>query len=280
MSLSGWSAYHVYECVGTGSFGKVYRGRRRFTGQFVALKVIPKSGQSAADLLVLRREVDILRQLDHPNIIMLLDFFETPRDVVLVTEFAHGELLQILRDDGMLPHSVVRSIARQLASALRYLHTHKIMHRDLKPQNVLVGSGGIVKLCDFGFARELAASGDMMASIKGTPLYIAPEVFSGLEYGAKADLWSLGVLLYELVEGKPPFYASSIPELMRLIAASNGPPALAADTPQSFVSFLQVLLVKDPGLRANWPELDAHPYLNDGIAAEPAVARQPTTATH
>jgi fused-like protein len=255
-------AYHVYECVGTGSFGKVYRGRRRFTGQFVALKVIPKSGKSLSDILVLRREVDILRLLDHENIVLLLDYFETSHDIVLVTEFAHGELLQILQDDGSLPPSVVQSIAQQLASALRYLHSKKIMHRDLKPQNVLVGSGGIVKLCDFGFARELSSTGAMLSSIKGTPLYIAPEVFAGVEYGVKADIWSLGVLLFELATGKPPFYAATLPELMRLIAVTpDSDVVFPPDVPPECADFLQLLLAKDPALRAGWPELDAHPYL-------------------
>ncbi len=111
----------------------------QYTGQFVALKFISKSGKSEADLAALRQEIAILRQLDHENIILLLDYFETSRDVVVVTEFAHGELLTILQDDGALPEETVASIARQLASALAHLHSHRIMHRDMKPQNVLVG---------------------------------------------------------------------------------------------------------------------------------------------
>lgn len=254
-------AYHVYECVGIGSFGKVYRGRRKYTGQFVAIKVIPKAGKSAADLLVLRREAAILRQLDHVNIILLLDYFETARELVLVTEYAHGELLQILQDDVSLPPDVVRSITRQLVSALRYLHEHRIAHRDLKPQNVLVGSGGVVKLCDFGFAAELGAGGSLLASLKGTPLYIAPEVFCGGEYDLRADLWSLGVLVYELAVGRPPFYAASLPELMRVVGTAAEPPFPAGAVPPDCEAFLRRLLVKDPAGRADWPELAGHAFL-------------------
>ena len=111
----------------------------QYTGQFVALKFISKAGKSDADLAALRQEIAILRQLDHENIILLLDYFDTPRDLVVVTEFAHGELLQVLQADGALPEDTVRSIAVQLSRALHYLHSHHIMHRDLKPQNVLVG---------------------------------------------------------------------------------------------------------------------------------------------
>jgi fused-like protein len=126
---------------------------------------------------------------------LLLDYFETSRDIVVVTEYAHGELFQILQDDRLLPLETVRSIARQLVGALHYLHSHRIMHRDMKPQNVLVASHGIVKLCDFGFARQMSKDTVMLNSIKGTPLYLSPEVFRDQSYDHKADLWGLGVML-------------------------------------------------------------------------------------
>lgn len=262
-------AYHVYECVGTGSFGKVYRGRRKYTGQFVALKVIPKIGKTEADLRLLRTEAKILRQLDHVNIILLLDHFETASDIVLVTEFAHGELLQILQDDHVLPPAVVQSIARQLTSALHYLHDHRIMHRDLKPQNVLVSSGGVVKLCDFGFAAELSSASAMLASIKGTPLYLAPEVFSGRgEYDLRADIWSLGVVLYELALGRPPFFAATLPELMRLIAETPAPSFPSGAVPADLEDLLRRMLVKDPAMRAGWREIEAHPFMTAETSQE------------
>ena len=260
-------AYHVLERVGEGSFGKVFRGRRRFTGQIVALKFISKSGKSAADLAALRQEIAILRRLDHENIVLLLDFFETPRDVVVVTEYAHGELLQVLQDDGALGAAAVRSVARQLVRALHFLHARRIMHRDLKPQNVLVASNGVIKLADFGFARALSASTALLTSIKGTPLYMAPEIYQDRRYDPSADAWGLGVMLFELATGTPPFYAPSLKELRELIVAAEAiayPPAL----PPLLVDFLRRLLVRDPARRAGWDELLRHPYVaaeSDGI---------------
>ena len=162
--------YERLEQLGKGSFSTVYRGRRVFTGQFVSLKVIPTAKKSPEELAALRCEVEILRRLDHPSIIGLLDVLETPAELTLVTELAQGELLEVLLEDGALPDAVVRSVAAQLTSALAYLHARGVVHRDLKPQNVLVAAGGRVKLCDFGFAREIPSF--LMSSIKGTPLYV------------------------------------------------------------------------------------------------------------
>ena len=255
-------AYHVLERVGEGSFGKVFRGRRRYTGQFVALKFISKAGKSEADLAALRQEVAILRRLDHENVVLLLDFFETPRDVVVVTEYAHGELLQVLQDDGSLAEATVRSVAAQLAAALHYLHRHRVMHRDMKPQNVLVSSNGVIKLADFGFARALASSTALLTSIKGTPLYMAPEIYEQQRYDPSADLWGLGVLLFELAAGAPPFYAPSLQALRKLIVAAE-PVAYPAAMSPLLVSFLSLLLVRDPALRAGWDEILRHPFIAD-----------------
>jgi len=125
--------YQVLERIGEGSFGRVYRGRRMGSGQIVALKFIPKKDRSSADLAALRSEIEILRRLDHPNIIRMLDAYETPREFCLVMEFAPGELFRILQDDGKLPLEAVRSIAAQMCRALSYLHANRIIHRDMKP---------------------------------------------------------------------------------------------------------------------------------------------------
>ncbi|VDN09171.1 unnamed protein product [Dibothriocephalus latus] len=158
--------YHVLECIGEGSFGRVYKGRRRYTGQIVALKFIPKQGKSEKALQNLKKEFEIMKSIHHPNIISMIDAFETQKEVVAVTDYAEGDLFQIIEDDGRLPEDVIRSVSAQLVSALFYLHAHRILHRDMKPQNILLGHGGIVKLCDFGFARAVGSTTLVITSIK------------------------------------------------------------------------------------------------------------------
>lgn len=180
--------YHVLHPIGEGSFGKVYKGRRKFSGQIVALKFITKRGKSEKDLASLRQEIEILRGLHHENIILLLDSFETAHEICVVTEFAQGELFEILEDDKNLPEPEVRKIAQQLVQSLHYLHSNRIIHRDMKPQNILISANGTVKLCDFGFARAMSSNTVVLTSIKGTPLYMAPELVREHPYNHTVDL--------------------------------------------------------------------------------------------
>ncbi|NXC76348.1 STK36 kinase, partial [Anhinga anhinga] len=251
--------YHVLEMIGEGSFGRVYKGRRKRSAQVVALKFIPKVGRSEKELKNLQREIEIMRGLHHPNIIQMLDSFETDKEVVVVTDYAEGELFQILEDDGSLPEDQVQTIAAQLVSALYYLHSHRILHRDMKPQNILLGKDGVVKLCDFGFARAMSIHTMVLTSIKGTPLYMSPELVEERPYDHTADLWSVGCILYELFVGTPPFYTSSIFQLVSLIVKDpiKWPEAISP----VFKSFLQGLLMKDPRQRLSWPELLSHPFI-------------------
>ena len=158
--------YHILECIGEGSFGRVFKGRRKYTLDIVAMKFISKVGRSDKELMSLRKEIDIMRGLKHDNIITLLDSFDTENEVCVVTDFADGELFHILEDDQKLPEEVVHHIAHQLVSALWYLHSNRILHRDMKPQNILLCNGGLVKLCDFGFARAMGVDTFMVTSIK------------------------------------------------------------------------------------------------------------------
>jgi fused-like protein len=161
--------YHVLEQIGEGQFGKVYKGRRKFGSEMVALKFLGKKGKSEKELAALRTEMQILESLtDCPYIIRMLDWFETASEICVVTEFASGELFEVLEDDQSLPESTVRSIAIQLVDALRYLHSNRVIHRDLKPQNILLGAAGTLKVCDFGFARAMSANTSLLTSVKGS----------------------------------------------------------------------------------------------------------------
>ncbi|KHM99314.1 Serine/threonine-protein kinase 36 [Glycine soja] len=257
----GVENYHVIELVGEGSFGKVYKGRRKHTGQTVAMKFIIKHGKTEKDIHNLRQEIEILRKLKHGNIIQMLDSFESPQEFCVVTEFAQGELFEILEDDKCLPEEQVQAIAKQLVKALHYLHSNRIIHRDMKPQNILIGAGSVVKLCDFGFARAMSTNTVVLRSIKGTPLYMAPELVREQPYNHTVDLWSLGVILYELFVGQPPFYTNSVYALIRHIV--KDPVKYPDRMSPNFKSFLKGLLNKAPESRLTWPALLEHPFVKE-----------------
>ncbi|KAI4346731.1 hypothetical protein L6164_007603 [Bauhinia variegata] len=208
--------------------GKVYMGRRKCTGQTVAMKFIMKHGKSEKDVHNLRQEIEILRRLKHDNIIQMLDSFESPQEFCVVTEFAQGELFEILEDDQCLPEEQVQAIAKQLVRALHYLHSNRIIHRDMKPQNIPIGTGSVVKLCDFGFARAMSTNTVALQSIKGTPLYMAPEL-------------ALARWCY------------------------SDPVKYPKNMTAHFKSFLKGLLSKTPESRLTWPALLEHPFVKETV---------------
>ncbi|PIK46213.1 putative serine/threonine-protein kinase 36 [Apostichopus japonicus] len=228
-------------------------------------------GRSEKELQSLRKEIEIMRTLHHANIIEMLDTFETEKEVVAVTDYAEGELFQILEDDGTLPEEQVQVIACELVSALYYLHSHRILHRDMKPQNILLGKGGVVKLCDFGFARAMSVHTLVLTSIKGTPLYMAPELVEEKPYDHTTDLWSLGCILYELFVGTPPFYTNSIFQLVSLII--KDPVKWPKSMSPEFKSLLQGLLTKNPSQRLSWPHLMHHPFIADKVTVPDSLSQ-------
>ncbi|RID62619.1 hypothetical protein BRARA_E01681 [Brassica rapa] len=231
--------------------GRVYKGRRKYTGHFIM-----KQGKSEKDIQSPRQEIKILRKLKLGNIIEMLDSFENEREFCVVTEFVQGELFEILEDDKRLPEEQVQAIAKQL------------------PQNILIGVGSVVKLCDFGFARAMSTNTVVLRSIKGTPLYMAPELVREQPYNHTADLWSLGVILYELYVGQPPFYTNSVYALIRHIVKVYK--SFPDEMSPYFKSFLKGLLNKVPQSQLTWPALLEHPFIKDSL--EEVEAREMHTA--
>lgn len=259
--------YAVISFIGEGSFGRVFKAKHKETEAVVALKVIRKKGRSVKDLKNLRQECDIQRQLKHPNIIRMIDSFDTDSELVVVTEYAEKELHSILAKEGCLNEDQVKKITWDLVSALYYLHSHRVLHRDLKPQNVLLDSSGCAKLCDFGLARIMTNATHILTSIKGTPLYMAPELIEEKPYDHQADLWSLGCIVYELIAGQPPFCTMSIWQLVRMIR--HKPVQWPSFISTEARSFLQGLLHKDPMKRMTWPEILEHPFVAGHVTILP-----------
>lgn len=265
--------YSVLDLIGEGSFGRVFRGKDKQTGEIVALKLIPKVGHSDKDIKSLRCECKIQKELQHPNIVKMIDAFETDNEVISVAEYVPGELFRLFDQykaevvgQRRLPEYRVKELAGDLVSALHYLHRNRILHRDIKPQNILLDTEGRAKLCDFGFARNLGLNTMVLTSIKGTPLYMAPELIEEKPYDHTADIWSLGCIIYELLVGVPPFSTSSLFQLIKKIRYESvqWPSHLSAVARD----WLQGTLEKDCRRRLSWPDLHNHPFVKDYVSIQ------------
>lgn len=171
-------SYELKECIGQGQFSRVYSAIHISSKTRVALKLVPKpptSNTTSPDfisLATLKDEVKCQRALRHPNTLRLLACFDTPTQVVFVSELCSSDLLQLLKKSGKFSEIRVKEIAQELVSGLGYLHENQYIHRDLKLQNVLVGLDGKLKICDFGFTKKVESMDMVLMSVKGTPIYM------------------------------------------------------------------------------------------------------------
>ncbi|KAH9618827.1 hypothetical protein KSS87_020858 [Heliosperma pusillum] len=253
--------YHVYEKIGTGKYSAVYKGRKKKTIEYFALKSVDKSHKNK-----ILQEVRILHALQHPNVLKFYAWYETSAHLWLVLEYCvGGDLLSLLRQDVQLPEDSIHDLACDIVRALLFLHSKGIIYCDLKPSNILLDENGHTKLCDFGLARKLSdlaktPSSSLPQSKRGTPFYMAPELFQdGGVHSYASDLWALGCVLYECYAGKPPFVGREFTQLAKSILSDPTPP-LPGNPSRSFVNLVNSLLVKDPAERIQWSEVCGHAF--------------------
>lgn len=219
-SKKRWSLenFDIGRPLGKGKFGNVYLARERQSKFILALKVLFKKQLEKAGVEhQLRREVEIQSHLRHPNILRLYGYFHDPSRVYLILEFApKGELYSELQRCGHFPEDRSATYIMELADALNYCHSKKVIHRDIKPENLLLGANGELKIADFGWSVHTPSS--RRSTLCGTLDYLPPEMIEGKTHDEKVDLWSLGVLCYEFLVGKPPFEAKSHEETYRRIS--------------------------------------------------------------
>ncbi|XP_010613651.1 serine/threonine-protein kinase 33 isoform X1 [Fukomys damarensis] len=220
--------YTFGRTLGQGSFGMVFEAKDKETETKWAIKKVNKEKAGSSAVKLLEREVNILKSVKHEHIIHLEQIFETPKKMYLVMELCEdGELKEILDRKRHFSENETRWIIQSLASAIAYLHNKDIVHRDLKLENIMVKSSFIdannemnlnIKVTDFGLAvQKHGRSEAMLQATCGTPIYMAPEVINAHDYSQQCDIWSIGVIMYILLCGGPPFLANSEEKLFELI---------------------------------------------------------------
>ncbi|XP_068634486.1 serine/threonine-protein kinase ATG1a-like [Aristolochia californica] len=253
--------------IGSGSFAVVWRSRHRSLGVEVAIKEIDKKQLSSKVKESLLKEIDILRHIKHPNIIRLHEAIQTEDKIYLVLEYCvGGDLGAYIQRFGRVSDTTAKHFMRQLAMGLQVLQENHLIHRDLKPQNLLLSSiheNAVLKIGDFGFARYLTPQG-LADTLCGSPLYMAPEIIQNQKYDAKADLWSVGTILFQLITGKPPFDGNNQFQLFQNILTSTElkfPQGIMEEFHPDCVDLCRRLLRQNPVERLTFEEFFNHKFM-------------------
>ncbi|KFK43166.1 hypothetical protein AALP_AA1G088400 [Arabis alpina] len=259
--------YQICEEIGRGRFGTVTRVYAPITGDFYACKTIEKSSLTDdLDRACLDTEPKLMALLSyHPNIIQIHDLIDTDSTLSIYMELVDPSvsIYDRLVSSGTFSESQTASFAKQILQGLSHCHRYGVVHRDIKPENVLVDlRNDSVKICDFGSGIWLG-EGESTVGVVGTPYYVAPEVLMGYEYGEKVDVWSVGVVVYTMLAGAPPFYGETAEEIFEAVLRGNlrfpmkvfrGVSSLAKD-------FMRKLICKDPSSRFSAEQALRHPWI-------------------
>mmetsp|Transcript_9118 Transcript_9118/g.16401 ORF Transcript_9118/g.16401 Transcript_9118/m.16401 type:complete len:425 (-) Transcript_9118:883-2157(-) len=273
--------YELGETIGRGQFGVVRVAYNKETKEKVAVKTFKKKQLGEEDYKYLKREIDIVTHVNHPNIVSTFEVFESEDYIMIVMEYLGGGMLyDVIADKGTLTEQEASTVMWEILEGVEYLHSQNIVHRDLKPENMLCVRKiwpWKVKLCDFGLANfaEKEKPSEMDTQV-GTPYFAAPEVVQGAKYDASVDLWSCGVILYTLLSGQFPFDDLDHPEnTFRLIvkAEVKFPDEQWKNVSTDAKDLVFKLLQKDPKKRLTPSQAKQHPWIVSGGAKQTQVIK-------
>ncbi|KAK4046298.1 Protein kinase of the Mitotic Exit Network [Microbotryomycetes sp. JL201] len=251
--------YRFGEKLGQGSFGSVYRALNWLTGETVALKQVSLHNMRKQDLPEIMSEIDLLKKLDHPNIVQYRGFVKTPEHLYIILEYCeNGSLQHITKKFGHFPESLVALYILQVLQGLVYLHEQGVIHRDIKASNILATKEGSIKLADFGVAT--VTDGPLDSRIVGSPYWMAPEVVEQTGATTASDVWSVGALAIELITGRPPYsFLDPMPALFRIV--NDDCPPVPEGASAAARDFLVQCFQKDANLRVTAKKLLRHPWI-------------------
>ncbi|CAK3843079.1 Serine threonine- kinase svkA [Lecanosticta acicola] len=251
--------YTKQACIGGGSFGKVYKGVDKRTGQSVAIKIIDvENADDEVDDII--QEISILAGLSSPYVTKYYGSYLKGSDLWIIMEYCSGGSCGDMLKPGVLPEDYICIIVRELLMGLEYLHQDGKLHRDIKAANILLGANGQVKLADFGVSGQLTATMTKKNTFVGTPFWMAPEVIKQSGYDHKADIWSLGITALELALGEPP-YSDIHPMKVLFLIPKNPAPIVEGNFSKEFKDFVHRCLKKEPRERPSARDLLKHPWI-------------------
>lgn len=267
--------YSLVKTLGSGAFSVVYKGENTETNEVVAVKAIPKSLlANQRDIDRLQRELDTITYLKHENIVSLKDFFSDHEYFYLVLDYCPGgSLMEVVCGSQKLREPIIASIFYQLVSAIQFCHRHDVVHRDLKPPNILVTKFPNIKVADFGLCGYVM-SNEKMKTFCGSPCYTAPECLSGTQYDGKAaDIWSLGVILYELATLEHPWPVTNCAKMVQRIQKAQY--TVPQGVPPALAELIKSMMKLNPKERPTCDAILANPWLRLAGARARADALPP-----